>query len=314
MRKTLSIIAALLMLTSFASIGKAQNTLPFSFDFGDGMPSELTVVKVNPTSGVTNVAIAADPLDGTNQCLKFTCPNTNNYQRRVQLSQSVNLTYESGLYVSFDWLHQSTEMPRRQDGVQLQYSIDGGSNWVAVGNPVLRYMDPSRIPQDLELEEGQTDFWLHYSFGIPQVAGQSDVIVGLLFIRGGVSVSGTTYNYLDNLEIEVAEDDCFPPTNVRVYNVTGDAATVAWTDNSGASSWRIQYDGGLMVTADNPCTVYYLEPGTPYSLSVGVWCTSASAWSFSEEVEFETLPCASTHEVYYDFEDDISECVILKSH
>ena len=299
-----------MLLASFVSIGKAQNTLPFSFDFEDGWPEELEMKKDNQTNYDFCIDIAEDPSEINGMSLRYSRAR-NTWRRRVQLTDAINLNGAHGVIVSFDWRHQTDILPNRTDHVQVQYSTDGGSTWNNVGNPVYRYTNI--IPYGTEMDDDGDDFWQHYSFSIPQVANQTNVKIGLLFNSNSAGLNNQiTYSYLDNLEIEVAEDDCFPPTNVRVYNVTGDAATVAWTDNSGASSWRIQYDGGLMVTADNPCTVYYLESGTPYSLSVGVWCTSASAWSFSEEVEFETQPCASTHEVYYDFEDDISECVILK--
>ena len=310
MRKSLSIVAALLLLANFASIGNAQD-LPLSFDFESGWPAELEMKKVTSTGNNSSfcIDIAEDPSAVNGMSMRYSRPN-NNWQRRVQLVNNIDLTDEYGAVVSFDWRHQTDSLPNRKDYVQVQYSLNGGNTWNDVGAKVYRYTDI--VPYGAEMDDDGYDFWQHYSFSIPAVAYQANVKIGLLFGRESGAVSGTSYSFLDNLEIAAAESECFPPTNVRVYNVTGERATVSWTENNGATDWRILLDGAFQFVTENPYTIQYgLEPDMSYSVSVGTVCGTDIV--YSEEVDFETLPCGSITEVYYDFEDsEISECVTMK--
>lgn len=79
------------------------------------------------------------------------------------------------------------------------------------------------------------------------------------------------------------------PSNLTVDNITIDAATLSWTENSEATSWQIQLnDEAPVAVSTNPFTLTGLTPDTEYTVKVRSHRGGKySGWS--DAVDFSTL-------------------------
>jgi len=95
--------------------------------------------------------------------------------------------------------------------------------------------------------------------------------------------------YVDNITLE-AIPSCQAPTGVTISNVTENSCTVAWTENSEATTWTLRYyevgdedNATSVTTTDNPYTLNNLEPATFYIVQVRSECSidDSSTWTTS---------------------------------
>ena len=102
---------------------------------------------------------------------------------------------------------------------------------------------------------------------------------------------GTTYYYIYMDDLRISEmGACITPTEIAVFNVTNDEATIAWKENGDATAWEIAYgaqgfnpdnnEGDLFYTSNNPETLTSLAEATMYDVYVRAVCNSGdSEWS-----------------------------------
>ena len=130
-----------------------------------------------------------------------------------------------------------------------------------------------------------------------------------LAIRYAGGESSTGYGYIDNVRV-YPTPTCAAPTGVTVSNVTATTADVAWTENNGATAWKIQLSndgstwGDAIDANSNPFTVSGLTPNhTTYYVRVKAICGVGDESPYSEASEpFETKCAASA----LPFNDDFS--------
>lgn len=119
----------------------------------------------------------------------------------------------------------------------------------------------------------------------------------------------TAYGYIDNVRV-YPTPTCAAPTGVTVSNETATTADVAWTENNGATAWKIQLSndgstwGDAISVSANPYTLENLTPNhTTYYVRVKTVCGENDESPYSEASEpFETKCAASA----LPFNDDFS--------
>ncbi|RYE14464.1 MAG: hypothetical protein EOP51_28100, partial [Sphingobacteriales bacterium] len=163
---------------TFETSGTAPTTSPFA---------GTRMVKFNSSSNNGGVMrLSSLPLSTTG------VPNVDvNFQWR----EDVNSSYSSGTYL--------------QEGVQVQYSINGGATWTDAGSLITR--------------AGAATAWVKKTVTLPSGAGnQSAVIVGLKF----TSKFGDN-QYLDSLSVE-ASPSCVKPTSLTATLTSSTSASIVW--------------------------------------------------------------------------------------
>lgn len=122
----------------------------------------------------------------------------------------------------------------------------------------------------------------------------------------------SAYGYIDNVRV-YPTPTCAAPTGVTVSNKTATTADVAWTENNGATAWKIQLSNDGSVWGDaidansNPFTVSGLTPNhTTYYVRVKSVCggSDASNWSNASD-PFETECAVVAIPFNEDFSGDI---------
>jgi len=162
-----------------------NQSLPYTTGFN--LPNTVTGADValrnvcwDTTAGGTNRITLVDsgsdpdafPQEGT-RMVRFGSYNApaNTQQRLV--SPVINGSGISAIDVEFYWLADNSDYQTRNDGVQIQYSIDGGTTWVSTGSFI------SRV--DLSIPDG-TSQWQLKTVPLPEAAGNNaNLRVGFLF-------------------------------------------------------------------------------------------------------------------------------------
>lgn len=186
-----------------------NQSLPYTTGFN--LPNTFTGADValrnvcwDTTAGGTNwitlVGSGSDPdafpQEGTRMVLFDSYNAPANTQQRL-VSPVINGTGTRAINVEFYWLADNSGYQTRNDGVQIQYSTDGGTTWVSTGSFI------SRV--DLSIPDG-TSQWQLKTVPLPEAAGNNaNLRVGFLFtsqfghncyidavaIRAAPSCSGT---------------------------------------------------------------------------------------------------------------------------
>lgn len=127
-------------------------------------------------------------------------------------------------------------------------------------------------------------------------------------------LSNSDVVYLDDVTIDYPPD-CMRPDRLAITNATGTQAEISWRERGEAEHWQIEYGpqgfspgtGTLVTTADNPCVIDSLSPGTAYECRVRSLC-NAGAWHDTSEWSLATLPFSTLQPpaqipYYCNFED-----------
>lgn len=232
----------------------------------------------------------ASPLEGSN-LVKFNSYNCDGEIRLISLP--VSSSGISSVDVSFYWLNDNTNYTGSSfsgEGVQIQYSTNGGSSWTNAG---------SFIPRS----DGTTSTanWVPKRVTLPSGAGnQSNLLVGFLFTSAFGDNCG-----MDAVTIE-RTPTCFPPTGVTISNITSNSATASWTaPTTGTTPIGYQYSVSTSSTAPTGAGTAItsastsftgLSGSTTYYVFVRSKCSStdSSAWtlatSFTTFCSSATLP------------------------
>jgi len=123
----------------------------------------------------------------------------------------------------------------------------------------------------------------------------------------------SAYGYIDNVRV-YPTPTCAAPTGVTVSNETATTADVAWTENNGATAWKIQLSNDGSTWGDaidvnaNPYQLTGLTPNqTTYYVRVKTVCGENDESPYSEASEpFETKCAASALPFSEDFNADLS--------
>jgi hypothetical protein len=85
---------------------------------------------------------------------------------------------------------------------------------------------------------------------------------------------------------------CDTITNLTVSNIGQTSATLEWT--SDGTLWEVEFNGTVISTPDNPCTLSGLTVGTDYSVRVRNVCDASadfySEWSAAVSFRTDTIP------------------------
>ncbi len=195
-------------------------------------------------------------------------------------------------------------MDETLDGLTVEFYYNTSVNYstIVYGSPVLGYIAADGTTF-VEIETlAQNDSYIMYKKELSSVPSTAKYIA----IRYAKGTAGTGHMYLDNVRV-YPTPSCLDPTGVTVSNVTATTADVAWTENNGKSTWKLQIsndgsawtdvNGGADITA-NPYTLTGLTPNhTTYYVRVKTICGvgdespwSASSASFETECGTVALP------------------------
>lgn len=101
-------------------------------------------------------------------------------------------------------------------------------------------------------------------------------------------------------EVQVFSMSCDAPTNLSVVTADNVSATVDWTENGDADTWRVEYgpkgfvqgNGTIDTVTAHPYTITDLSAGTQYDVYVQAVCDNLSAWC--GPVTFTTALCEAS--------------------
>jgi hypothetical protein len=186
------------------------------------------------------------------------------------IAPEMNTQGLSSLTYQYAWYESSGEPSATNEGVQIQYSLDG-STWEGIGSLVSRY--------------GSTEGWVFKSFDFPAAALDIEsVYIGFLFTsQGGLNC------YLD----ELAETDCLSPSQLTVsFSATPNQVEFEWEEPSGFSGvgyeWELRttgtpfsgepgvFDSGTPTAGTSTTTVTGVAESTNYTFYIRSDCGSSS--------------------------------------
>jgi hypothetical protein len=205
------------------------------------------------------------------------------------ISRSFSTVGVTGLGVEFRWYHSNLGSSDTDvEGVQLQYSYDGGASWTGFDPFIDRYNE-------------QNNWRLYQSF-IPEGAyGKDSVMIGFEFRS-----NNDANCYLDFVEIKTISSFCEPPETVFTLDETPTTATLVWSlpvyPPEDGYEYEVRINGlpgsGNLGRVRNGFTeagtlsdaIIGLYPNTTYSCYVRSVCDAdegySSAWS--DEYSFTT--------------------------
>ncbi|MEX2485113.1 MAG: hypothetical protein WED10_11155, partial [Brumimicrobium sp.] len=126
-------------------------------------------------------------------------------------------------------------------------------------------------------------------------------ITGPIQIRFSVDENNGT-DFYDDIAIDDVQifdgPSCPPISDITVYNIVPDSATVSWTSNGTETAWNIEYGpagftlgtGTVVNTTDNPDTLGGLTPETDYDIYVIADCGGGDLADTIGPVSFTTPP------------------------
>ncbi len=198
------------------------------------------------------------------------------------VSPAISTVGNDDIQLSFQWYESSMD-PSDEDGVWLQYSLDG-EDWTNVSQFIPRYNNGN---------EG----WVNKLFSMPEETfGKEVIYIGFEFLA---DLGGNCY--VDELEMYGFSTNCLSPDTVYVDEYADDYAVFSWLKSSsnppGGYIYELRSDGnpgsgiiGLLErdTIFNPndttLSLYNLDNETNYTLYVQSYCddVNKSNWASSE--------------------------------
>lgn len=205
------------------------------------------------------------------------------------------LYFQGGVDESSEQSVLLPEMDQPLNGLTVEfYYKDAESGWYTYAKFTVGYIaadGTTFVPiETLDYADGYTKYTKDLS------ALPADAKCLAIRFAGGES---TAYGYIDNVRV-YPTPTCAAPTGVTVSNVTATTADVAWTENNGATAWKIQLSnngstwGDAISVNTNPYQLTGLTPNhTTYYVRVKTVCGENDESPYSEASEpFET-ECAA---------------------
>lgn len=204
-------------------------------------------------------------------------------------------------YKVVDWSLATSPTPANFGTLELQFSIDDGSNWTTFST-----IDSSNhiVSNTCALISG--------IIPAANVPIGSDVKIRTLNTYN----SGDYYMYNDNFTA-VQLGACLSPMALDAANITSSSADLSWTSGgSGESSWEVEYgiDGftqgaGTTITpATNPVSTTGLMSNTDYDYYVRANCGAGDYSEWAGPFSFTTLCAAEIPDYLEDFSSYIPGC------
>lgn len=231
---------------------------------------------------------------GGNSTMTLTTPNQVASSNGNDISVSVD-------YKVVDWSLATSPTPANFGTLELQFSIDDGSNWTTFST-----IDSSNhiVSNTCALISG--------IIPAANVPIGSDVKIRTLNTYN----SGDYYMYNDNFTA-VQLGACLSPMALDAANITSSSADLSWTSGgSGESSWEVEYgiDGftqgaGTTITpATNPVSTTGLMSNTDYDYYVRANCGAGDYSEWAGPFSFTTLCAAEIPDYLEDFTSYIPGC------
>ncbi len=106
---------------------------------------------------------------------------------------------------------------------------------------------------------------------------------------------------------------CPPVTELQTADITGNNASIAWTENGNATQWEIQYGasgftigtGTSETVTTNPATITGLSPHKAYNVYVRALCSEKDTSIWSSAASFSTTQTLATIPYQTDFENNM---------
>lgn len=208
------------------------------------LPSGWGKVNVSGTAGdwFTNVGTRYPAGGGSASAPNVACFNS----YTASSGNSTRLYMTSGISIPSDissctlkfYMYHDNGFSGRNDRIQVQVSVNGGSSWVDVGSPIMRY--------------SSVNGWVEHSISLDSYRGYSDVRIGFL----GISEYGNDC-HIDNVKVvypgepicNVCIGNIDPPGEVSPGDVItnalrfSDRDTLVWSGGSGAINGYRVYRG-----------------------------------------------------------------------
>lgn len=267
--------------TIFTTIcGTASLPLQEGFTYGE-MPACWSFQQVTGSSTMNFVASGQNPFVSPAAGSAMAQWASGSYQSGRQgrlVSPEISTVGTNVLDVNFKWYHGSENPEAVTEGVQVQYSFDG-TTW-------------NNAPQGLiPRYHNALSGWTDYDVMIPAAGAHSSVYVGFLFTAGG----GRNC-YIDEVNLRAASG-CLAPANLAASDVTGNGATITWTEVGSANNWQIVVSDVPLAnpssaTPTNVSSTTYnlqnLNPLTTYYLYVRSSCSTNNYSEWSHVLSFTT--------------------------
>lgn len=117
---------------------------------------------------------------------------------------------------------------------------------------------------------------------------------------GTLPTASGTQQSVPNIQFIGITQSCPDPSALAVNSITTTSASLAWTDNAGASNWVVEYGttgftqgaGTTVPTNTNPHALSSLTPATAYEFYVRSVCAPGDSSGWVGPFSFET-PCAA---------------------
>ncbi len=108
--------------------------------------------------------------------------------------------------------------------------------------------------------------------------------------------AGSYVGEKNHIQLGFFPTQCPGPTNITVSDITQHTATLAWTDNGGATAWDICLNGdeaNAFTVTTNPYTLTGLSGETDYTVKIRTVCgdNGTSMWTGAKSFTTSALPC-----------------------
>ena len=108
--------------------------------------------------------------------------------------------------------------------------------------------------------------------------------------------AGSYVGKKNHIQLGFFPTQCPGPTNITVSDITQHTATLAWTDNGGATAWDICLNGdeaNAFTVTTNPYTLTGLSGETDYTVKIRTVCgdNGTSMWTGAKSFTTSALPC-----------------------
>jgi hypothetical protein len=310
MMKKLLLICVALLLTGTTLLG--QTTLfTESFENGGAIPAgwSNTIITSGSlvsflTSGSTGYpAVTVTPYDGTYEVYYNAYSISSGGSTQLARTVNTSTVGYSSITVDFAMYHDNGYNPSTGEGIQPQYSIDNGVNWIAAGAFINRY--------------SASNGWVVHTISLPaNAAGIANLRISFLFVSqfgnnvfmDFVHIKGTAAPVVllgEGWELATNNSNVPPPnwgidllgyTNITYYMSSGTYPTVAPYEGSRLVDFE-SYSYGTNTTnrlkrttpistvgytAINVDFAWYTDPGYAGTTTEGViiqWSTDGSTWN-----------------------------------
>ena len=249
-------------------------TVPYTINFDNETSSTTAATNVMPSCWI--IGAGGDDLNATQAPQVYygsTNAHSGSYSMRLYYLSCVTLplfqTPVEDLMLKF-WVKQTAATYLLEVGVMT--------------NP---YDASTFVPVDTINNTSTTAYEYHEVF-FNNYTGSGQYIA---FRNITTSTSAYSYNYIDDLEVDLAPS-CIIPLNVDVSNITNNSANVSWT--SDAPSFTVSYgtdtNNMASITVNtNSVSLTNLLASSTYYVKVKAECSATDQSEFTSPVTFSTL-------------------------